>query len=171
MLATARLGETGAETVMKTYKVTAATGNVSEDSVEVLGEAYGATYLRREDAEAAKAQLDADRADNGYEDVTYAVESVEMDGDVDPTGPGVGAKLPMCLGVRHDGGADMLDGDADDPETAAGERARGNYHHILPLRTWGDVETAAAWQGHGRDALRRALRRAIGVVVAQGGAR
>ena len=155
---------------MKAYKVTAATGNVSEDSVEVLGEAYGTTYLRREDAESVKAQIDADRADNECEDVTYTVEPVDLDDSAEPSGPGVGTRMPVCVGIRHDGGTDLLDGDADDPKTTAGERARSNYHHILPLRTWGDAASAARWQGHGRDALRRAIRRALGVVVTQGGA-
>lgn len=61
------------------YKITAATGNVSEDSVEVLGEAYRTVYETRADAEAAKAQLDADRADNGYDDVTYTVVEIASD--------------------------------------------------------------------------------------------
>lgn len=61
------------------YKISAATGNVSEDSVEVLGEAYCTVYETRADADAAKAQLDADRADNGYDDVTYTVVEIASD--------------------------------------------------------------------------------------------
>lgn len=62
---------------MQTYKVVAATGNVSETSVEVLGEAYRKTFATRAEAEAVRAQLRDDAPGYGFGDVTYSVVEVD----------------------------------------------------------------------------------------------
>lgn len=55
------------------YVIVARTGNVSEDSVEVLGEAYQRTFATRAEAEAVLAQLREDAPDYGFGDVVYEI--------------------------------------------------------------------------------------------------
>lgn len=71
MLATARLGETGAENDVKNYIIVANGG--AEDSIEVLGEAYQTTFPTRADAEAVLAQIREDAPDYGFGDVVYEI--------------------------------------------------------------------------------------------------
>lgn len=84
---------------MNHYRVTAATGNVSEDSYEVLGEAHGRIYPTFASAKAAVDQLRADAADLGYADVTYGL--VEVPRPLTPKSPS--AVHRMIAAARHSG--------------------------------------------------------------------
>lgn len=148
---------------MKTYKIVAKGHNVAQ-SIEMLGDAFGTLYVSRSVADAMAADLQADAPGHGYDGVTYVVVEEEKRGDLDEESARI--PLPAYVGVRHDGVVDILDGNADGKHSAAAAAAAGNYHAILPLQTWDDVASAACWQGHGRDAMRRAVRRALGIVVA-----
>lgn len=58
---------------MKTTIKIVAKGQNVEQTIEMLGDAYGRTYATREEAAAAAAELQSDAKINGLTGVTYVV--------------------------------------------------------------------------------------------------
>ena len=72
---------------MKAYKITATAIDsngveISSNTAETLGEAYGMTYLTKERAEEVRDELESDLPE-GYESTEYAVEEIEFTGFIE----------------------------------------------------------------------------------------
>ena len=76
--------KTERKTKMKAYKITATATDsngveISSNTAETLGEAYGMTYTIKERAEEVAEELASDLPE-GYESSKYEVEEIEIDG-------------------------------------------------------------------------------------------